>query len=344
MKRIFLVFVAFLLQVSFVLDVQAASLYMDPAFSSIGRGDAVSVSVRLDTDEANEECVNAVDGVIKYSEEVTLVDTSIGDSIFSMWVEQPKIDTANRTITFAGGIPNGYCGRITGDPRLTNNIVTLIFRAPGFSIGQNIAATSTAKIEFAPETSAYLNDGFGTKAELGLFGASIDISKNPSQTLKDPWQEAVVTDEIAPEPFAIVLHRDEKAFGGQYFIAFNTSDKQTGIDQYQVMEEPLSEFWSFEWGRADAPWITTRSPYVLHDQSLNSTIRVKAIDKAGNEYIATLVPEEAMRTMPTSQIILGAFAGLLGLIFLTILGVFARKFIKKRRAQKESAENQINTI
>jgi hypothetical protein len=343
MRKLSLVFaMATFVVLGSTLSVQAASLYMDPPFSSVGRGDAVTVSVRLDTDEANEECVNAVDAVIKYSENVIPTDVSIGDSIFSMWVEQPKIDTANKTITFAGGIPNGYCGRIAGDPRLTNTLVQLIFRSPGFSIGQNVQSTSTAKVEFGPETTAYLNDGLGTKAELALFGASIDLSKNAGAVLQDPWREAVVTDDIAPEPFSITLHKDDFAFNNKYFIAFNTSDKQTGIDQYQVMEEPSTKFWSFEWGRADAPWIVTRSPYVLEDQSLNSTIRVKAIDKAGNEHIATLVPDSEMRSIPATAIILYAAVGLVALILIALVTVATRSFIRKHKIKRSALTDQNN--
>ena len=33
-----------------------------------------------------------------------------------------QINKENRTVTFAGGIPNGYCGRVNGDPKLTNII------------------------------------------------------------------------------------------------------------------------------------------------------------------------------------------------------------------------------
>ena len=40
----------------------AATLYMDPGVTTISRGDAVKVSVRLDTDEETEECINAVEG------------------------------------------------------------------------------------------------------------------------------------------------------------------------------------------------------------------------------------------------------------------------------------------
>jgi hypothetical protein len=317
-----------------VLDAHAASLYIDPAFSSLSRGDSITMAVRLDTDEATEECINAVDGVITYSENITPVDVSMGDSIFSIWVEEPVINKENRTITFAGGIPNGYCGRIPGDPRLTNTLVKLIFRSPGFSIG-GTAGSSTATVAFAPETTAYMNDGFGTKAELAMYGSSIDLSDTAGATLEDSWRDAVVTDTIAPEQFSIALEKGETAFQGKYYIVFNTSDKQTGIDQYQVIEEPLTSKWSFDWGRADAPWVTARSPYILDDQSLNSVIRVKAIDKAGNEYIATLVPEESMRSISTQNIIMYAGLGLLALLVLAIAGTLARLFLKRRKAKRE---------
>jgi hypothetical protein len=318
----------------FAIKAEAASLYIDPAFAGISRGDAIDLSVRLDVDEENEECINAVDGVIQYSENIVPVDISIGDSIFSMWVEQPTIDKENHTITFAGGIPNGYCGRIPGDPRLTNTLVKLIFRSPGFSIGGG-SGTSTATVEFTSETTAYLNDGFGTKAPLALFGSQIDLSRTAGATLKDPWREAVVSDSIPPAEFSIALEKIPAEYG-KYSIIFNTTDKQTGIDHYEVIEEPLSKFMAFEWGRANAPWIVARSPYELRDQSLNSTIRVRAVDKAGNEYIATLLPNKEIRTIPTRVIIIGAAFGLIALLLLLIVitAILSRKRRKTKMKQK----------
>jgi hypothetical protein len=307
----------------------AASLYIDPAFPKLQMGDAVTLSVRLDTNEAEEECINAVDGVVSYSENLSPVDVSVGDSIFSVWVEQPKIDKEKRTITFAGGIPNGYCGRVPGDPRLTNTVVKLIFRSPGFTIGSG-SGTSTAKVEFLPETTAYLNDGFGTKAELAMFGSSIELGDTPGAELVDPWREAVVTDNVPPEEFSIDLVQEDKTFGGKYFLVFNTTDKQTGIDQYQVMEEAVADRFAFNWGRADAPWVTARSPYVLEDQSLNSTIYVKAIDKAGNEYIATLLPEQAMSSTPLSNILLYSVLGFLVFVIIVAGSLIARRLWKRR--------------
>ncbi len=322
-------------------QVDAASLYIDPSNSNLNRGDSVTLSVRLDTDEAAGECVNAVDGVIKYPENIEPVDISTGSSIFSIWVETPKINKDNRTITFAGGIPNGYCGRVIGDPRLSNVLAEIIFRSPGFSVGGS--NVNTATIEFGEESTAYLNDGRGTKAALNKYPAVITLDPKPSAEMVNPWQGQVESDDVIPEEFSISLQKGDFAYSGKYFIVFNTGDKQTGIDHYEIMEEPLSQLGMFKWGEADAPWIEGRSPYQLKDQSLNSIIRVKAVDKAGNEYIANLIPDDAMKSYSTAQImfVLVCLFGLATIVAVSIL-VF-RFFRSKFRKRSDQSSNQENS-
>lgn len=320
----------------------AAALYIDPALNELNRGDAVELSVRLDVDEDAQECINAVDAVITYSENIAPVDISIGDSIFSMWVQQPVIDKEARTISFAGGMPNGYCGRIQGDPRLTNTIAKLIFRSPGFSIGGGNSSSNEATVSFTEFTSAYLNDGLGTMVTPQTYGARMFLNPTAGSGIVDPWREAVGADTVPPEEFSIFLNKDEEGldFSGKYYISFNTLDKQTGIDQYQVMEQPIEQFGTFTWGRADAPWITARSPYVLDDQSLNSIIRVRALDKAGNEYIATLLPDESMRTLSHMQITTFAVFGLITLIVLGCFGIII-SFVLTRLKRKKNSEQEV---
>ncbi|MCA9357228.1 hypothetical protein H6784_00505 [Candidatus Nomurabacteria bacterium] len=314
---------------------EAASLYIDPAISTLNRGDSAKMVLRLDTDEAAEECVNAVDGVVTYSDNIEPVDVSIGNSIFNMWVERPVINKENKTITFAGGIPNGYCGRVQGDPRLTNIIAEIVFRSPGFSVGAGSNVENTATVDFTSSSTAYLNDGFGTKADLNLYGAKIELNKSAGATMINPWKDEIEADDILPEKFSISLQKDDKAFSGKYYIVFSTTDKQTGIDHYEVMEEPLTQFGSFQWGRADAPWLMVKQPpvHVLKDQSLNSIIRVKAIDKAGNEYIATYIPDDSLRTFSRSEFLVYGF-GIAGLIIIIIVGLAVFTYVKKKRRSK----------
>ncbi len=320
----------------FLHDAHAATLYIDPTKADLNRGDSITVSVRLDTDEG--ECVNVVNGVVSYTDNIQPVDISRGSSIFSMWVEEPVINKESRTITFAGGIPNGYCGRIPGDPRLTNNVVDLVFQSPGLQIGTTEGGNE-ASISFNEQTQVLLNDGFGSIAPLQLFGTSITLAREPGSELKNEWQGVVATDEIPPEGFSIALERTENAFSNDYFITFNTTDKQSGIDHYEVIEEPLSSYNLFLWGAETAPWVEARSPYVLTDQSLNSTIRVKAIDKAGNEYIATLVPPEASRTLQTEALLLYGLIGIGALSLVSGLVYAFYRLLKKRRQHTVSIDN-----
>jgi hypothetical protein len=322
---------------------QAASLYLDPGISTLARGDALKVSVRLDTDEASEECVNAVEGVLTFTGPIKPIDVSLGDSIFSLWVESPALNEAKTQVTFAGGIPNGYCGRVDGDPRLTNNLFDVIIRADSMPAadGESMAAS----VQFTSQTVAYLNDGFGTQAVLTTFPSSLTVLPELGEFVQDPWTEEIEADNIPPQPFSIQLEKDKLAFGGRYYIAFSTTDKQTGIDRYEVREELLSQFDTFSWGRANVSWIETRSPYVLKDQSLNSIIRVRAIDKAGNEYIATLVPDPALRTLSFTQFL--TYVLFILLVLLAAVGAWfiaRRRSFQKRRSEIEAIEARYTQI
>tara|TARA_B100000508_G_C11460432_1_gene279005 strand:+ start:1656 stop:2726 length:1071 start_codon:yes stop_codon:yes gene_type:complete len=317
----------------------AASLYIDPATNILNRGDSVTMAVRLDTDEAAGECVNTVDATIVYSENIEPVDVSIGESILSIWLERPTIDRENRLITFAGGIPNGYCGRVAGDPRLTNILTEIVFQSPGFVIGGGSDDESKAEVYFAETTNVLLNDGRGTPASLVTYGAKFELSKRPGAELKNDWRGEVAADIDPPEEFSISLEKGGLEFGGKYYIVWNTTDKQTGIDQYFVMEEPVSALGAFQWGRADAPWIEARSPYVLGDQTLNSVIRVRAVDKAGNEYIATILPEESLRGITKEQVITYVVITFMVLTILLLLFVFWRVIIRRRVVESNVSDN-----
>jgi hypothetical protein len=305
------------------LGTQAAFLYLDPAEPVVYRGDTITVSLRLDTD--TDECVNVVDAVLQYDEGIRAVDVSRGDSILNIWVEDPKINEMERTITFAGGITGGYCGRAAGDPSLTNVIADIVFQSPGFAIGGG-GDSKNPSITIADSSSVLLNDGFGTIAPLRSQGAVITLEGVPGTERTDTWSARVADDTVAPSDFALTLFRDETAFSGNYFITWNTQDKQSGIDHYEVMEEPLKDFYAFRWGRADAPWVETESPYVLKDQTLNSTIRVKAIDKAGNETIAVLVPDKAIRLLSQDRVMtLGLIGGITFIVILLIAYVLVQR-------------------
>jgi len=317
----------------------AATLYMDPNTVSLNRGDAAKVSVRLDTDEAAGECINAIDAVISYSANIIPVDISIGKSIFPIWVEAPTINKENNTISFAGGIPNGYCGRVQGDPNLTNTLVEIFFRAPGMQVGGGDERTA-ATAQFTDETTAYLNDGAGTPAQLQKIGANFTLGDSIGSEILDPWSGDVQNDNIPPEEFSATVEKIDN----KWFVVFNTTDKQTGISHYEVIEETISQSQLFDFGAATAPWVETRSPHLLKDQTRNSVVRVKAIDKAGNEYVATVpVDESARRFTLTTDVMIVASGVLVGLLVLFILGywLMRRRRMKKLAAAADETSNGV---
>ena len=312
-----------------VAQTHAALLYFDPADIEIYRGDTVTLGLRIDTDEG--ECINTVDAVVHYDPTIRAVDVSRGSSILNIWVEEPVINETEHTITFAGGIPGGYCGRIPGDPSLTNVVLDLIFRSPGLSIGGG--NNPSARVWVGDNSQVLLHDGYGTNANLRLQDSTITLFPNAGNTPNDAWNGEVQSDNEPPSDFSITLTKDDIAFGGKYFIVFNSNDKQSGIDHYEVMEEPFEDFYAFKWGRADAPWVPAESPYVLDDQTLNSTIRVRVFDKAGNERIAMLVPDSALRGMSKDTLL--SFGIVLGVVVL-ITGTLV--YILRKRKQKLSLE------
>jgi hypothetical protein len=319
-----LVFFAFAAGAGSAPRAEAALLYFDPDSVPVYRGDSATIALRLMTDEG--ECVNTVSGVIRYDESVRAVDVSRGRSILNIWVEEPVINEAERTISFAGGIPGGYCGRVPGDPSLTNVLLEVVFRSPGLQIGGGAAAGSS-RVWVDETTQVLLHDGLATPAPVRTQEGYLELLAAPNAVPSDAWRDEVLADDEMPADFSITLTQDESAFSGQYFIVFNSNDKQSGIDHYEVMEEPFADFASFKWGRADAPWRIATSPYVLTDQTLNSTIHVRAIDKAGNERLVHLVPDTALRGM--SQTLFTLL--LAGAALLALLGAIAAYLVWKRR-------------
>lgn len=339
MKRIVSIlcggFIGCLFLVFGVENLHAATLYMDPSEAHAFRADTVTVAVRIDTDDG--ECINTVDAILSYPPSIIAVDVSRGESILSLWVEDPVINQEAHTVTFAGGIPNGYCGRVPGDPRLSNVIAKIVFQVPGFAVGGG--DSKEAEIVFAPETRVLLNDGEGTQAPLNTFGAKITLDDKAGSAINDTWLEAVQNDTTPPSPFSIELVQNDDVFSGKYYIVFSTTDKQSGIDHYEILEEPIQELSLFKWGIPDTAWINAKNPYVLRDQQLKSVIRVKALDKAGNERIAIFAPEETARLIDPMHIVLvlTLFALVLGVLILGSV-YLKRKFLSKKTTVVESAD------
>ena len=252
---------------------EAAILYLEPDSGEYHQGDTFLVEARIDTEE---ECINTVEVNLSFSKDILeAIDFSQGNSILTLWVKQPIIDQSLGLISFAGGIPGGFCGKLPGEIGEINLLGRIIFKI------QETRDKQQGWVKFLETSQVLLNDGFGTPAKLITKGAVFTILSEKAEIPKDEWQKELETDNIPPEPFKTEIHQNPAIFEGKYFITFSTTDKQTGIDHYEISETG---------NKRQEKWKRGESPYFLTDQSLQSLIKVKAVDKAGNERIAEYLP------------------------------------------------------
>jgi hypothetical protein len=284
----------------------AASLYLDPDQGTYGPGDTFIVNVRLNTDG---ECINAADITLTYpTESLRAVDFGKGGSIFTLWVTEPKLDTEKGAVAFAGGVPGGYCGRIQGDPSLTNTIAKIVF-----TVTQTTAPN--AKIAISGMSALYLNDGLGTRINPETSDTTIRIAGEATQS-ENPWLTLVGNDKIPPESFDVLIESTRSLFGGEHYAAFSTVDKQSGVDHYEMV--------------INGTWQRVTSPRVIDERALSGGIEVRAIDKAGNVRLGTYVGG----SVPSSSF--DDYLVLLIILVLLACALLARHYLNKRNAASQT--------
>lgn len=320
---------------------QAATLYFTPSSGSYGYGDVFAVDMKIDLD-SGDECINTIQGVVGFDKDyLEVVDFSGGESVLSLWIDLPKTGDMQdinyeKMIKFTGGTPGGYCGKIPGDPGDSNIVGKIIFKVNNFK--SDAVPQPVAKVAFLDGTQVLLNDGLGTEAATVLKSAEFTVTEQQAEQKKE-WESLKNEDTVPPEPFLIEIQRSQAMYDGKSYLVFNTVDKQSGIDHYEVLEtkpgaDADTSIWSFWFKKEEAEpeWKQATIPHILEDQSLSSNIKVKAIDKAGNERIeeyfikdAQPAPKSPMRFVPIVVLFLLVIA-------LAALGY--RKFSARRQAIK----------
>ncbi len=315
---------------------QAAELYLDPANATVALEETFSFKIKIDVD--NGECINSGEVMVNFPESLSFKDFSVAESIFSLWIERPGKDGASLIndegqVVMSGGIPGGYCGQIPGGSGDSNILGEFIFKAPGEIEGD----FKIANVDISPDSRILINDGQGTQAKLKLNGANIRIDRS-AESKDDQWQERLDQDNILPEPFVVSI--DE--YQGERFASFSTTDKQTGIDHYEVLEvrpkelEPAVGRWfglfSDDSRTKEPVWSIARSPYPLKDQEMKSIIKVAAVDKAGNKRIVEYENKELERALSRKTAGTLAWSGylLLGLLAVLIASLLFL-LVKSRR-------------
>ena len=267
--------------------VSGAVLYIDPEEGTISSEQMFSVNVRIDN---QDECLNVFDVKLYYpSDMIEATSVSRGRSILSLWTQEPVIDNKKGEISFTGGVPGGYCGRVSGDPELTNVLVTVIFQP---LIGEDFSGET--EIRFDDKSAVLLSDGQGTFAETRFIDAIYEVGEEATVHAEE-WLELLREDGRPPVSFDVILMQDESVYDGKYYIAFSTTDKGSGLSHYEVKEEDIDREGFLRGSKKEANFERAKSPYLLRDQTLNSKITVRAVDNAGNHSVAYLIPDDDLR-------------------------------------------------
>jgi|GEM_PF-507016 len=131
----------------------------------------------------------------------------------------------------------------------------------------------------------------------------------------------IMIDTKAPKEFIPKIGQDPAVFEGKYFLSFSTTDEKSGIDYYEIFEQRQSLIGT----TTEQDWKIAETPYLLQDQTLQSIILIKAVDKAGNERISEIIPAE--KPVPWKTIILG-------LIVLVVIDWTIKRIRKNRKKNK----------
>lgn len=230
----------------------AATISFSSPSSTVRSGDQLTVSLVLDT---KGDTVNAIEGSIRLSPSLKVLRVYDGQSIVPLWNTRPQVSKTSSAISFSGIMPGGYSG--------DNGLV--------FSFDLEAQKTGEVVIE-TKDLLLLRNDGLGS--EVSTTSKPLIMKIEPRVGSSTVIQ---LVDRIPPEVFQPEVTRDENLFGGRYFLIFQTVDKQSGVDRYEVLEirsgGSPSDITS---------WTTVESPYELRDQGLTSDIYVRAVDRSGN--------------------------------------------------------------
>lgn len=246
----------------------AADINFQPQSISVPQPKAFTVTITIDTKGDN---INALDGTIVVAKELGDVSVTDSGSIITYWVSRPEFDKQSRTIKFSGTVPGGFTGK---------NGIILSVVVPAYNGPRLDNAVTVAEIH------GYLNDGLGTSAKISTkqFALGNGSSNIDSEITDQLYIDSSKPDNIPPETFTPQVTRDDRVFDGQWFINFATTDKQSGVDRYEIQESLNG---SIEAGN----WKVASSPYVLEDQALHSYVYITAIDRQGNERIIKVFPK-----------------------------------------------------
>ncbi len=225
-------------------NVFASNLFLSTDNNKIKNNEIFTTILNLNTEG---DSINTVEGDLVYDKNLLQVEKiNIGNSVINFWIEKPD-NKIPGVIHFAGITPGGFVLN-------KGEVFSIIFRA----INKGNVLLSLKNVNLL------INDGKGTMSNVKTSDINVTIAKNSDNITKS----VVLKDNIIPEKFSITRIKDISIYDNKYFIIFNASDKESGIEHYQVCE-----YWSC---------VNGKSPYLLRYQNNFYYIKVLAYDGNGN--------------------------------------------------------------
>jgi hypothetical protein len=256
----FVITIGILSAFGFAVRADAATITFRSSSVVVHQGQEIAIEVLVDP---AGEIVNTVGATIVIPKDLDFVGADDSSSFVGLWVDEPKFNPSTRTLLLSGIVPGGFSGLI--DPfspaeYQPGTLIRLILRG----------RTAGAGIFSLPEAEVYLNDGFGTETR--------SLTGSMPLVVDELLQEGSLDffpDTTPPLEFTATVERDILLYENKRVLIFNTKDKGSGMDHYEVKE-------------GNSSWVIATSPYLLKDQSMQGDILVKAVDRDGNERIIAI--------------------------------------------------------
>jgi hypothetical protein len=246
-----------------VLPVRAAELNFSAPQLVRGTSDAYALDLNLNT-QGDE--INTLELYLKYPNETfDLEEILTGDSIIHFWIKKPQADS--NLIYLAGSIPAGYLGT-------QGKILTLIFKPKTEITTLNLDIISDTK----NISRVFLNDPEATERIIPANHYSFNLSAGESGQLITS-----IADKTKPEPFSIAISPSNTLPLNNVFVIFNTEDKGSGIDHYEMTQTDSTDDIS---NNQNLVWQKVESPVVINLAQAKHFLAIKAVDHSDNVEIA----------------------------------------------------------
>lgn len=218
----------------------------------------LQVSVRLEPAEP----LNALEGSLRFDSRVLeVVSVNDAGSPMSLWLQRPVV-TAPGRLSFAGAIPGGIGA--SGNGQVT--LFSVLFRV-------RVSAKTELSLQ---DIKAYLNQPGAQPAVLSTNVARISVTAADTDVAS-----LVREDTTPPQRFTPVLFKTVTPDGSKRFVAFSTTDKESGVAYSEIRERRFG---------LPSSWRRFESPAALEDQWGTSIVEVRAVDNAGNIRLARIIP------------------------------------------------------